>query len=54
MIEVVLCLYVSPSLALVRFDQLLRYAAKRIVNIIKVQIDRNNSQVELIRYRKKN
>ena len=33
---------VSPSL---RFGQLLRYADKRIVKIIKVYIERNNLQV---------
>ena len=30
-----------------------RYAAKRIVNIMKVSIERNNLQLELIRYNKK-
>ena len=29
----------------------LRYADKRIVNIMKVYIERNNLQLELIRYR---
>ena len=48
------CLSVRPSLQLVRFGKLLRYADKRIVNIIKVYIERNNLQVELIRFRKKN
>ena len=37
------CLSVSPSL---RFGQLLRYAGKRIVNIMKVYIERNNLQLE--------
>ena len=37
----------------VRFGQLLRCAHKRIVNIMKVYIERNNIQVELIRFRKK-
>ena len=46
------CLFVSPSLSLGRFGQLLRYADKRIVNIMKVCIERNNLQVELIRRRK--
>ena len=32
------------------FGQLLRYADKRIVIIMKVYIERNNLQVELIRY----
>ena len=47
------CLYVSSSLHLVRFGQLLRCAHKRIVSIMKVYIERNNMQVELIRFRKK-
>ena len=38
----------------VRFGQLLRCAHNRIVNIMKVYIDRNDVQVELIRFRKKN
>ena len=33
--------------------QLLCCARKRIVNIMKVHIERNNMQVELIRFRKK-
>ena len=37
----------------VRFGQLLRCAHKRIVNIMKVYIDRNNMQVELVRFRTK-
>ena len=40
----------------VRFGQpnrLLRYADKRIVNIMRVYIERNNLQLELIRYCKK-
>ena len=45
---VYVCLSVSPSLPLVRVGQLLRYADKRIVNITKVYIERNKSQVELI------
>ena len=32
---------------------LLRYADKHIVNIMKVYIERNNLQLELIRYRNK-
>ena len=39
-------MYVSSSLHLVRFGQLLRCADKRIVNIMKVYIERNNMQVE--------
>ena len=35
------------------FGQLLRCAYKCIVNIMKVYIERNNIQVELIRFRKK-
>ena len=38
----------------VRFGQLLRCAHKRIVNIMKMYIERNNIQVELIRLRNKN
>ena len=47
--EFVLCLFVSPSLTLVHFGQLLRYADKRIVNIpvLKVYMERDNLQVEL-------
>ena len=42
-----------PSLHSVRFGQPLRCAHKRIVNIMKVYIERNNMQLELIRFRKK-
>ncbi len=35
------------------FGQLLRCAHKRFVNIMNVYIERNNLQVELIRFRKK-
>ena len=52
MIAFLLC----PSVPLVRFRHpiaLLRYADKRIVNIMKVYIGRNNLQLELIRYRNK-
>ena len=38
----------------IRFGQLFRCAHKCIVNIMKVYIERNNMQVELIRFRKKN
>ena len=41
-----------PSLHSVRFGQLLRYAYQRIVNIKKVYIEKNNIEVELIRFRK--
>ena len=37
----------------VRFGQLLRCAHKRIVNIMKVYMERKNRQPELIRFRKK-
>ena len=37
----------------VRFGQVLCGAPKRIVNIMKVYIERNNMRVELIRFRKK-
>ena len=46
--------FVCPSLSLVRFRHpitLLRYADKGIVSKMKVYIERNNLQVELIRYR---
>ena len=49
---VCVCVYVSSSLHLVRFGQLLRCAHKRIVNIMKVYIERNNMQVEIIRFHK--
>ena len=42
-------LFVRPSLCLVRFCELLRYTDNRIVNIMKLYIERNNLQVELIR-----
>ena len=45
--------YQHPSLSLIRFIQLLRYADKQIVNIMKMYIDRNNLQVELMRCSKK-
>ena len=48
-----MCVCIRFSLYLVRFGQLLRCAHKRIVNIMKVCIERNNIQVELIRFRKK-
>ena len=47
------CLYVSCWLNSFRFGQLLRCADKRIVNIIKMYIERNGMQVELMRFRKK-
>ena len=46
------CLYVSDSLHLGSFWQLLRCADKRIVNIMKMYIEWNKMQVELIRFRK--
>ena len=47
------CLSVSPSLPLVSFGQLFRCADNCIVNIMKVYIERNNMQAELIQFRKK-
>ena len=45
--------FVCQSLPpLVPFEQLLRCADKRIFNIMQVYIERNNMQVELIRFRK--
>ena len=41
------------SIHSVRFGQLLRCAHKRIVNIMKVYMERKNRQLELIRLRKK-
>ena len=51
----VVCLFVSSGVCYlpVRFGQLLRCANKRIVKIMKVYIERNNMQVELIRFRNK-
>ena len=40
------------SLHSVRFGQLFRCAHKRIVNIMKVYIERKNMQVELIQFSK--
>ena len=37
----------------VRFGQLLRCSHKRIVDVMKVYIERNNMQVELMPFRKK-
>ena len=48
-----MCVCIRSSLHSVRFGQLLRCAHKRIVNIMKVYIERNNIQVELIRFHKK-
>ena len=45
--------FIRSSLHSVRSGQLLRCAHKRIFNRIKVYIERNNMQVELIRFRKK-
>ena len=42
------CVYVSDALHSVRFGQLLHCAHKRLVNIMKVYIERSNMQVELI------
>ena len=46
------CVGLTSLLHSVRFGQMLRCAHKRIVNIMKVYIERNNIQVELIRFRK--
>ena len=46
------CLFVSPSLPLVHFGQLLSMQINALL-IVKVYTERNNMQVELIRYRKK-
>ena len=43
---------IRSSLHSVRFGQLLRCVHKRIVNIMKVYIERNHIRVELIRFRK--
>ena len=50
------CLFVCQSFAsfkIVRLGQLC-YADKRIANITKVYVERNNLQQELMRYSKKN
>ena len=49
-----MCVGIRSSLHSVRFGQLLRRAHKRIVNIglIKTYIERNNIQVELMRFHK--
>ena len=53
MIDSLLGLFVCLSvLRFLEFVLVLRYAVKRIVNIMKVSIERNNLQVELIRFRK--
>ena len=44
---------IRSSLHSVRFGKQLHCAHKRIVNIMKVYIERKNIQVELIRFRKK-
>ena len=53
MYSLYVCMSVSPSFNLIRVGQLLRYADKGIVNIMKVYIERNNLQDELIRCRNK-
>ena len=47
------CVCIRASLHSVRFGQMLRCAHQCIVNIIIVYIERNNLQVELIRFLKK-
>ena len=49
---VFVCVY-NVCASFTSFGQLLRCAHKRIVNIMKVYIERINMQVELIRFRKK-
>ena len=46
------CVYISDP-RFIQFGQLLHCAHKRIVNIMKVYVERKNMQVELIRFRKK-
>ena len=48
-----MCVCVSATHFIYLFGQLLRCAHKRIVNIMKVYIERNNMQVEFIRFLKK-
>ena len=50
--SLLVCWFGSPSLCLVRFGKILRYADKSIFKITKVYIERNDLQVEFIRYRK--
>ena len=55
---VFVCLFVcfSVSMSFASFSMFwlaITYADKRIANIIRVSIERNNLQVELIRFRKK-
>ena len=53
LVRLSVCLFVCQSLVTFRlFRQLLRSADKRIINIMKVYMERNNMQVELIRFRK--
>ena len=52
--SVVLLFCCSVVRVFVTFGQLFRYAHKNIVNIMKGYIERNNMQVELVRFRKKN
>ena len=47
------CYLPTSSLHSVRFGQQLRCAHKRIVNIMKVYMERKNVQLELIWFRKK-
>ena len=47
-----MCVYIRSSLHAIRFGQLLRCAHKRIVNIMKVYIERNNVKVEFKLFRK--
>ena len=47
------CVCLLRSLHSISFGQLLRWAHKHIVNIMKVYMERKNMQPELIRFRKK-
>ena len=51
-VYVCVCVCIRYSLHPVRFGQLLRFSHKRFVNIMKVYIESNNIEVELIRFRK--
>ena len=51
-VRVYVRVYIRSSLHSVLFGQLLRFAHQRIVDRIKVYIERNNMQVELIRLSK--
>ena len=52
-VRVRVCVCIRSSLHSVHLGQLLRYAYKYIVHRIRVYIERNNMQVELIRFHTK-